>query len=176
LDKKRKPKFHRHRNTRTDITRLREIAEIVKSPLAEFEHIHDVDKIAMVMQYERYPIYARKIKKPIKVRGLWWLDPEQWAQYMWNGHGNPRVIKDEFETDRVLIDRTFSEGVLWIRDMGDRFDLEGRTRCGEAHKRNWEWVTVSVTPAEYKRLDEFLGPPYDGCRHDEECLYVNRNH
>ena len=159
------------RHHRDDIQRLKEIAEIISTPLTEFDHINDLDKIAMVMQYDRYPIFARKILKPVKVRGLWWLDEDQWAQYMWNGHGNPYVVKDEFETDRVLIERTFSEGSLWIRQMDDKYDIEGRTKMDG---RGWEWTTVTVTEAEYKRLDEFLGPVYDGCRHKEEDLYVNK--
>lgn len=169
-----KKSWYVHRSTRNDIVRLKEIAEIIKSPLAQFDHIQETDKIEMVMQYERYPIFQRKILQPIKVRGLWWLDEEQWAQYMWNGHGNPHVVKDEYETDRVLIERTFSEGVLWIRKMDDRYDLEGRTKKGWGATSTWEWVTVSVTPYEYERLDKFLGPSHDGCKHEEEELYVNR--
>lgn len=154
-----------------DKMRLEKIADIISTPLHYLEGVHKVDKVEMVMQPKTYPIFQRKILSPIKVTGLWWLDEDQWVQFMWHGHGNPAVIRNDVDADRVFATRTFSEGSLFIRKMNDRYDIEGRTKL---NGQTWEWVTVSITPSTYKMLDEFLGPVQDGCRHEDRKLYVNR--
>jgi hypothetical protein len=99
---------------------------------------------------------------------------------MWQGHKGT-VLKTGEDPDRLLTWRTFSEGLCWIRKNDDHYDLEARAKTirwdNVKHREKgsaWEWLTVSITPEEYERLDKFLGVSHDGCRHREERLKINQ--
>lgn len=169
------------RNSRSDKLRFKEITEILTKPFADYDFLSTGDKVACVMQPDRYPIFKRKILKPIEVKGLWWMDEEQWTRFLSAHHHNGTVIKSGQDPDRLLTARTFSEGTCWIREMDEHYDLEARAktiRWDPVRQKEigatWEWLTVSITPDEYKRLDKFLGPKEDGCRHKEERLKINQ--
>ncbi len=170
------------RNSRKDKLRFQQITEILTQPFEDLEFLAVSDKVAMMMQPEKYPIYRRRINRKITVYGLWWMNESQWTRYLSAHHNNGIVLKTGQDPDRLLTSRTFkADTMCWIRDMGDHVDLEGIALVGmwdPIKKRTIgakrEWLTVSITREEYKRLDEYLGPREDGCRHNEEDLSINK--
>ncbi len=164
------------RNTKSDIVRLKEIMNIMTKPYAEFDFMDEYDALEATINPDKYPIYKRKILEPIKLRGLWWMDEEQWTRFMWQGH-HGTVIKDGSDPDRFLTTRTFSEGSLFIREMDDCIDLEGRCKTVRWNKEKcremggaWEWLTVTISKDAFKEIDKFLGPRHSGCNHQQGAL------
>lgn len=101
------------------------------------------------------------------------MDESQWVRFLWQGH-HGQVIKSGQDPDRVLATRSFQPGWCYVRECPNHIDLEAMSinTCWnqETGKRTgvvWEWMTCSITMAEYKKLDSILGPRDDGCKHKE---------
>lgn len=164
------------RNSKSDLARLKEIMNIMTKPYAEFDFMDEYDALEAMINPDKYPIYKRKVIRPIKIKGLWWMDEEQWTRFLWQGH-HGTVIKDGSDPDRFLTTRTFSEGSLWIREMDDSVDIEGRckTMRWDLEKKKslggaWEWLTVTISKEVYLTLDNLLGDRHDGCNHQQGAL------
>lgn len=165
----------RHSKKR-DLLRIREIFTILVKPWddSDVEQLTNETKLWYALQPEEYPIYRRKIMRPMRVHGLWWMNESQWVRFLWQGH-NAKILKSGQDPDRVLAIRAFEPGGwCYIRECGDQVDIEAMSRTTgwdpvKKKKKGTmrEWLTVSCTKEEYKKLDSFLGPINDGCKHEE---------
>lgn len=155
----------------SDAQRIREIIRILIEPYQDLEHMTIEHKVWSTMQPEKYPIFTRKILEPMKVFGMWWMDEEQYCQYLWNGHKGI-VVKSDQDPDRVLATRSFMpKGYCYIRQHPDgTYDLEALSMTRHKGKSAFDYMTVSVTSEEYESLDKFLGPIQDRCKHDYEGM------
>ncbi len=133
-------------------------------------------KLWYAMNPREFPIYRRKILKAMPTYGLWWMDEGQWVKFLWQGH-SAQVVKSGQDLDKVLATRTFEPGGwCYIRECGpDQYDIEAMSRttgwCPKKKKSLGtmrEWLTVSLTKLQYNKLDSYLGPVHDGCKHPEE--------
>ncbi len=101
------------------------------------------------------------------------MDEDQWTKFLWAGHDG-QVVRDEHQ-DKVYATRTYPKGSwAYIRENKDTVDIESRTQSAkwDANRkvdlgRVWEWITVTISKAEYKKLEPYLGPLHDGCNHNE---------
>lgn len=171
------------RVSRSDKIRFNEITEILTGPFKDYEFLSVSDKVACMMQPDKFPIYKRKLIQTIDVYGMWWMDADQWARFLSAHYGNAHVIKSGQDPDRVLATKKFNKpgSTMWIRETDTHIDIEGLSKVyawDPVKKKDlgavWEWLTVSITKDEYKRLDKFFGPREDGCRHDEDKLKINQ--
>lgn len=166
---------------RADLLRLRAILLRLVAPFEETdEDITTEEKLWYVLNPSEFPIYRRKITKPMPVHGLWWYDEAEWVHFAWQGHSDAEIINSGQGQYKVLTTRRFEPGGwCYIRETGpDQIDIEAMTRTtgwDPKRKRKMgtrrEWLTVSCTREKYKMLDSFLGPIDDGCKHTEEFFY-----
>ncbi len=169
------------RGSRKDDLRLKSILELLLEPFTD-PFMEDMDKetqLYYVFRPSDYPIYKRRVLRSAKISGLWWVREAIWVKWMWQGHQGPGVRSGQ-EADKLLATRAIKPKMFcWVRDMGEFVDIEAMsdtTRWDAEKKRSTsgaEWLTVTITKAEYKRLDSFLGPVDDGCRHEEEKFEFN---
>jgi hypothetical protein len=135
----------------------------------------DVDaetKLHLVFDPAGHPIYKRRVLRAIKIRGLWWLNESQWIKWLWHGHQDGAVVRGELEHDCVLTERSIkADTFAFIREMGDRVDIEAISRVFvKGRGGTCEWLTVTVTKAEYNSLDSAFGPIDDGCKHEDQYV------
>lgn len=162
-----------------DAIRLRTIMQLLVEPFDELdepgvEPPDDHTKLYYALHPDPFPIYRRKILKSVMVTGLWWMHETQWLNWLWQGHSG-HITKHGSELDRVLAHRSLlGNGWAYIREGGDRIDIEAQTMTSkwDAEKKKRmgavrEWVTVSVTPTEFKKIDIAFGPRDDGCNHED---------
>lgn len=158
-----------------DLVRLRAILQLMIQPFVHLDRddLTNEDKLWYAMNPKAYPIYRRKLLGRTKVSGLWWVNESQWTRYSWKGHKNA-IIRSTTEPDRVMANRTFlGGGFCYIRENKGMIDIEAlsdtpkwdpiKKKC---YGHAYEWLTVTISPEEYKRLDTLLGPRDDGCSHE----------
>lgn len=168
-----KPRKRDRGSKRKDLLRLREVMSILIEPFYEMEHMTDDMKLEAAFRASDFPIYKRKILSTMPVEGLWWLEQSQWLRFAWAGRKST-IIKTDQDSDRVFTTMSYNnKGFCYIRELQDRVDLEGMVRTTkwdkEKKKRKGfacEWITVSVSKEEYQRLEKYLGPKEETCRHD----------
>lgn len=141
----------------------------------------DYPTLREVLSVSKYPIFRRKILKTMPVKGLWWMEENQWIRFLWRGHIGT-VLKSGEDPDRVLSTRMLESGSVYVRVLDDRVDLEGISRTTKLKRSDgrWktesfkgkqtvrEWLTVSVTIEMYDTLQEFLGPELPICNHKDK--------
>lgn len=136
-----------------------------------------------VLSEGKYPISRRKIIKTMPAYGLWWMEETQWIKFLWNGYIKS-VLKSGEDPDRVLTTRMLEVGSVYVRVMDDlgRVDIEGISRTTKLMRKScrWktksfkgkitvrEWLTVSVTLDEYKKIEKYLGPELPVCNHKDK--------
>lgn len=160
---------------RQDAARLSAIIRILAEPFddPEMDYLTTDTKLHYAFNPDAYPIYRRKVTKPLSVRGMWWMSDDQWVKFLWHGYEGV-AFKGGQGFDKVLATRTFQAGWCYVRECENQIDLEAlsaapkwdpvkKKRIGTA----WEWMTCSITMDEYKKLDSQLGPRDDGCKHTE---------
>lgn len=164
---------------RQDAARLYAILQILAAPFeeSELEDLTTDAKLFYAFNPDAVPIYRRKILKALPVRGLWWLDQDQWTRFDWHGH-NSQIIRSGQDQDKVLTTLSFQPGWMYIREQKDHIDIEATSVTSkwdpEKKKRIGavrEWLTCSITTIEYKKLDTQLGPVENGCKHSTEGNY-----
>jgi len=144
----------------------------------EMDYLTTEGKLWYALAPGEYPIFRRKIIRTMHVQGMWWMDESQWVRFLWQGH-KAQVTRNGQDSDRVLAIRAFEpNGWCYIRENPTHIDLEAMSRTTgwdmEKQKKVGtvrEWLTVSITFEEYKKLDSFLGPINDGCKHESEGNY-----
>jgi hypothetical protein len=159
------------RGSRSDDYRLKSILNVLLSPFSD-GHMEDVDvetKLYHVFDPGEHPIYKRRVLRALKIRGLWWLNESQWIKWLWHGHQENSVVKGELDHEMVMTERTVKAGTFaFVRERGDRIDIEAISRVFvKGRGGTCEWLTVTITRAEYKTLDTAFGPVDDGCKHEE---------
>jgi len=138
-------------------------------------------KLWFAMSPNDFPIYRRKVLKVMPVHGLWWMDENQWVKFLWQGH-SAQVVKSGQDLDKVLATRSFEPGGwCYIRENDNHIDIEAMSRTtgwDQVKKKKLgtrrEWLTVSLTKEQYKKLDTYLGPIHDGCKHPEETYGMDK--
>lgn len=159
---------------RGDLARLRDLLTTVISPFnsPDMDFLAVEDKLMYAIRPNEYPIYRRKLLKSVKVTGLWWMQESQWTRFMWKGQG--KLIKSGQDPDRCYTTHSFNNlGYCYIRENDDHYDLEAMSRTAkwDVDKQKdlkttaCEWLTVSISKEEYTRLQEFLGPVDECCKH-----------
>lgn len=161
---------------RYDKLRLRQIYTILISPFddQDEERLTAEQKLHFAFRPDDFPIYRRKVLKPMPVDGLWWMNESQWLRFMWQGH-NATILKSGQDPDRVLATRSFgTKSWIYVREGQDQIDLEGLsqvTMWDPVRKKRKgvtrEWLTVSITKEKYNSLDGYMGPVEDSCNHEE---------
>lgn len=158
---------------RKDMLRLRSLMLTITEPFQEMEHMGVEDKLVAAFRPKENPIYRRKILRTMQVNGAWWMDDEQWVRFLWAGH-KASVIKNSEDENRVITTRSFEpNGFCYIRsNEKGGYDLEAlsRTTAWDKEKKKRigtvrEWMTVSITEEEYKKLQPYLGEVDAGCKH-----------
>lgn len=159
---------------RGDDLRIYEILQLLLRPFGvEDGEMDTVQKLEIAFGYPAVQIYRRRVYAKFKITGLWWVEDEfKWA---WQGHGGA-VTKSGECLDRILTTHSVSANTYcYIREGGDHIDLEVRSGIAKwdavkkrRHSSRRVWLTCSVTPDEYKKLDTYLGPKEDGCLHEDE--------
>lgn len=167
--------------TRADRKRLYELFTLLTGPFEgeELDYLTPESKLWYVIRPDIAPIWRRKILRPIRVQGLWWMEEGQWTRFLWQGH-HAQVIRCGQDQDKVLAVRLFQPGMAYFRQYTEEpfIDMEAMVRTtrwdpkkGKKLGTTREWLTVTLTQENYKRLDEYLSPVDDQCCNHKEGYY-----
>jgi hypothetical protein len=106
--------------------------------------------------HEKREVFRRRVMQQTRIEGLWW--------------GSDELKK--FGSRSIMMDARNTPWLYLRVDPRDKGSVDIEVRLPTS-KGPHEWMTCTVTPQEYKRLDGFLGPREDICvkpshKEDEE--------
>lgn len=161
-----------------------EIAKILLSPHANSDYDNDIsdeEKLWHIFQPEKYLIYRRKVLMSFDVHGLWWTGESEFLKFeSRNRYAHVKAHKEDNEVDKVSTTRKIQPGMCYIREDGERVDIEGQTWVTKYNRKTKkyqggkrEMLTVTISRKQYDDflLDGVFGPVDDVCRHNEEDFY-----